>query len=189
MRNYIIPIFVFSLVFLIGCAQPPNIASPSIPSETVSGTPYCKYIIGSDFPISSPYGMRNGRPHHGIDIARYPGDESIPRGAKLRVEVLGEVVRSASHSGYGNTIDVLLANGERLRFAHLNKRNVAVGDSVSPGTVIGEIGDTGDGGVHLHYEIRIQGGADFSGAIDEHVRNPANDRHTFSIEDCRKRNR
>lgn len=42
----------------------------------------------------------------------------------------------------------------KYHFAHLNRINVSVGQRVSKGQVIGLMGKTGTGSVHLHYEVQ-----------------------------------
>ena len=47
-----------------------------------------------------------------------------------------------------------------MRYGHLSKIDVKVGQSIKIGQVIGEIGSTGRStGPHLHYETRIDGEA------------------------------
>jgi murein DD-endopeptidase MepM/ murein hydrolase activator NlpD len=57
--------------------------------------------------------------------------------------------------GYGNTVDIRHPDGSMTRYAHLHRMNVRVGQKISPGTKIGEVGSTGDStGPHLHFEYR-----------------------------------
>lgn len=98
------------------------------------------------------------RPHTGIDIGTQgrKGVDTIAVG-------FGEVIQSGWSGGYGNRITIDLGlddNGNRVSaiYAHLEKRYVGVGQKVSPGTAIGEVGDTGlSTSEHLHFEIRING--------------------------------
>jgi murein DD-endopeptidase MepM/ murein hydrolase activator NlpD len=60
--------------------------------------------------------------------------------------------------GYGNTIDVTHAHGVMTRYAHLDSFDVEQGQAVSRGDRIGGMGTTGRStGVHLHYEVRVNG--------------------------------
>lgn len=61
-------------------------------------------------------------------------------------------------TGYGCHIVVDNGGGFTTVYAHLSKRDVKVGDSVSKGSQIGLMGSTGRStGPHLHFEIRING--------------------------------
>ena len=61
--------------------------------------------------------------------------------------------------GYGNMTVIKHGNGTQTLYAHQTCLKVSVGQSVSQGQVIGEVGHTGhvegrNGGYHLHFEIR-----------------------------------
>ncbi|MFZ7131627.1 MAG: murein hydrolase activator EnvC family protein [Eubacteriales bacterium] len=114
--------------------------------------------------ISSSYGWRT-HPithlpnfHTGIDLPT-----SGRRGVSALAAGYGEVIKSTYASGYGNYVILDLgidSSGNRISavYAHLNKRYVGVGDTVTPGTPVGEVGTTGSStGIHLHFEIRING--------------------------------
>ena len=63
-------------------------------------------------------------------------------------------------SGYG--LYVQLDHGAALetRYGHMSRLNVASGQRVRKGDVIGYVGSTGRStGPHLHYEVRIAGEA------------------------------
>ncbi len=114
--------------------------------------------------ITSPYGNRihpilgYQRFHSGIDIS-----VGGRRGVNTIAVGFGEVIGSTYSGGYGNVVTIDLGlddNGNRVSavYAHLARRYVSVGDKVSPGTPIGEVGTTGmSTGIHLHFEIRING--------------------------------
>ena len=59
--------------------------------------------------------------------------------------------------GYGQLIEINHGFGYKTRYGHLSKRHVNVGDSVTRGQVIGDVGSTGvSSGSHLHYEVRFR---------------------------------
>ena len=50
------------------------------------------------------------------------------------------------------------SDGTSTLYAHMNRRNATVGQTVSQGQVIGYVGTTGSStGNHLHFEIRVNG--------------------------------
>jgi murein DD-endopeptidase MepM/ murein hydrolase activator NlpD len=63
-----------------------------------------------------------------------------------------------SGNGYGNYIVVSHGDGYRTLYAHLSEVDVGVGQTVSKGAKIGNMGNTGNvygiTGIHLHFEIR-----------------------------------
>ena len=107
--------------------------------------------------ITSTYGKRS-RPtkggstfHQGIDIG-------APTGTKVIAAAAGEVVISKySYSG-GNYIMIDHGSGIFTIYMHLSKRSCEVGQEVSQGQKIGEVGSTGiSTGPHLHFGIRKNG--------------------------------
>ncbi|MBP3039242.1 M23 family metallopeptidase [Bacillaceae bacterium Marseille-Q3522] len=101
--------------------------------------------------VSSKMGIRNGRLHKGIDIAR-PGNLTIKAADN------GTVVSAGWDGDYGNKIVINHNNGFQTVYAHLSSINVHTGQTVSKGTPIGVMGSTGDStGTHLHFEIYKNG--------------------------------
>jgi murein DD-endopeptidase MepM/ murein hydrolase activator NlpD len=101
--------------------------------------------------VSSFFGaLRGRRAHEGIDF-------SVPSGTLVTATDGGTVVASDTHYGgdrkYGNVVVIEHASGLRSLYAHLNQRDVSVGDVVSAGERIGLSGNTGKStGPHLHLE-------------------------------------
>ena len=67
----------------------------------------------------------------------------------------------------------------KYHFAHLNKINVSVGQKVNKGDIIGLMGKTGTGSVHLHFEIQkvFRGVTDYTKGLSrtkvlEYYKNP-----------------
>lgn len=59
------------------------------------------------------------------------------------------------NGGYGEYVVIAHANGTQTVYAHFSKVLVSVGQSVSQGTQIGNIGSTGNStGCHVHFEVR-----------------------------------
>lgn len=68
----------------------------------------------------------------------------------------GTVIEAGWKGGYGNMIEIDHGNGLTTRYGHLSKVDVAVGDTVTRGQLVGYVGSTGRStGPHLHYELRI----------------------------------
>lgn len=60
--------------------------------------------------------------------------------------------------GYGNRVVVDHGNGYRSLYAHLSNIYVSVGQTVSRGQVLGQMGSTGRStGIHLHLEVHFKG--------------------------------
>ncbi|TSD93497.1 peptidoglycan DD-metalloendopeptidase family protein [Gordonia rubripertincta] len=113
--------------------------------------------------ISSPYGIRDGTMHRGIDIA---GAEGTP----IYAFAEGTVADAGPASGFGNwiVIDHTTPDGKTYStvYGHMYDNGVLVrtGQRVTPGQRIGLIGNNGQSfGAHLHFEVwpgtRLNGGS------------------------------
>lgn len=108
--------------------------------------------------INSNYGYRIdpvggvlGDFHLGVDINGSTGDPVYAAQG-------GTVIRASWFSTYGNCIDIQHPSGLVTRYAHLSAYHVSVGDTVSQGQVIADIGATGNvTGPHLHFETIVNG--------------------------------
>lgn len=106
--------------------------------------------------VSSFFGASRGhRAHGGIDF-------SVPRNTPVMATNDGTVVASGmgylGDRKYGNVVVIEHEGGLRSLYAHLNKRSVNVGDSVTAGELIGLSGATGHAtGPHLHLEAYQDG--------------------------------
>jgi TP901 family phage tail tape measure protein len=110
------------------------------------------YSFPSIFRKTSSFGMRNGKPHKGVDWA-------APAGTPIPSQSAGPVIYSGSgkvgYRGYGNVVHIGSKAGLSYLYGHNTKNYVKTGDSVSKGQIIGTVGNTGDSrGNHLHFEIR-----------------------------------
>jgi murein DD-endopeptidase MepM/ murein hydrolase activator NlpD len=105
-------------------------------------------------PIVSPFGMRWGRLHAGVDIA-------VPSGTPIRAAASGTVAFTqpeASSGGYGNYTCIAHGGGISTCYAHQTSFGVSGGQHVSQGQVIGISGCTGHClGPHVHFEVRVNG--------------------------------
>jgi murein DD-endopeptidase MepM/ murein hydrolase activator NlpD len=102
-------------------------------------------------PVVSPFGMRWGRLHAGIDIA-------VPSGTPIRAADSGRVVLMGWVGGYGNYTCVQHTGSLSTCYAHQSSFATSNGASVGQGQVIGYVGCTGHCfGDHLHFETRVHG--------------------------------
>ena len=102
--------------------------------------------------ISSRYGPRRGRNHHGVDIPLKVGDSIYaPFDGRVRYS-------KDTKTGYGNLIVIRHDNGLETYFGHLSARKVEPGEWVTAGQLIALGGSTGRStGPHLHFETRYYG--------------------------------
>ena len=101
--------------------------------------------------VTSNYGKRWGRMHTGVDLG-------VSAGTPIFAVAGGTVTRAEYYGGYGNCVDIDHGNGVMTRYAHQTKFVVKAKDKVSPGQLIGYVGNTGNSyGAHLHFEIWING--------------------------------
>jgi murein DD-endopeptidase MepM/ murein hydrolase activator NlpD len=124
-----------------------------IPTHPTITKPKTKLALPLNGEVTSEFGLRNGRPHKGIDIASDKGD---PIHAALK----GEVVYSGTQRGYGNVIILEHDNYIMTVYAHNEANLVRLGETVSKEQPIATVGQTGTAsGPHLHFEYRIKGKA------------------------------
>jgi murein DD-endopeptidase MepM/ murein hydrolase activator NlpD len=102
-------------------------------------------------PVVSPFGMRWGRLHAGIDIA-------VGSGTAIHAADGGRVILMGWVGGYGNYTCIQHTGSLSTCYAHQSSFATSNGASVSQGQVIGYVGCTGHCfGDHLHFETRING--------------------------------
>jgi murein DD-endopeptidase MepM/ murein hydrolase activator NlpD len=117
-----------------------------------------KALMPSGWPVkggwvSSNFGMRadpfTGRRsmHRGVDIAS-------PLGSTIHAMGDGVVVFAGERHGYGNMVEINHGQGYSTRYAHVAKWLVRVGDRVTRGQPVANVGITGRStGPHLHFEV------------------------------------
>lgn len=101
--------------------------------------------------VSSPFGIRNGKLHKGMDIASNVG---VP----IYAAYDGIISYEGWISGYGKTIKIDHGGGLETIYAHCSTIKVKRNQRVKSGDKIGEVGSTGRStGPHVHFEIRCNG--------------------------------
>ncbi|WP_040609147.1 M23 family metallopeptidase [Pseudooceanicola batsensis] len=115
--------------------------------------------VKSSYRFTSGFGYRrdpkNGgrRMHSGVDFAG-------PVGTPLYSAGDGVVTHAGWQSGYGRIVKIQHQFGIETRYAHMSRIRVKVGQRVSRGDRIGDMGASGRvTGPHLHYEVRVGGKA------------------------------
>ena len=91
------------------------------------------------------------RPHKGVDLAD-------PTGTPVHATADGVIGKAERFSGYGLYVQIEHGGDIETRYGHMSRLNVAAGQLVHKGDVIGFVGATGRAtGPHLHYEVRVSG--------------------------------
>jgi len=115
--------------------------------------------VKGNFRWTSGFGYRKDpkgygtRMHEGTDMAGAYGTPIYATGD-------GVVTHAGWDNGYGRLVKIRHEFGIETRYAHLSQIRVEVGQRVSRGDQIGDMGNSGRStGTHLHYEVRLGGGA------------------------------
>ncbi len=109
----------------------------------------------SNYRLTASFGMAGGlwsSGHTGLDFAG-------PVGTPIVAVANGTITETGYDGAYGNRTVLTLDDGTEIWFCHQNSIGVSVGETVTGGQQIGEIGNTGNStGPHLHLEVRPGGG-------------------------------
>ncbi|WP_245921057.1 M23 family metallopeptidase [Brachybacterium timonense] len=138
----------------------PSITSPPLPEtgRVVFPLPEGTWVA------TSPFGMRV-HPITGENKLHTGADYSAPDGTPILASADGIVTHASMSGGYGGLIIIEhTIGGQKIAtaYAHLWETgfHVNVGDTVTAGQHIGDVGSAGySTGTHLHFELR-QGGSD-----------------------------
>jgi murein DD-endopeptidase MepM/ murein hydrolase activator NlpD len=104
--------------------------------------------------LTSKFGLRWGRMHHGIDIGTLT-KLGVVAAAPGKVTHTGYLTH---YAGYGKVILIAHGEGRQTLYSHLSTIRVAPGEQVDAGAWIGNAGCTGwCTGTHLHFELRVKG--------------------------------
>ena len=97
--------------------------------------------------ITSPFGMRWGKRHTGIDIG-------MPIGTDVKAADGGKGIYSGYKGGYGYCVIIDHGANVRTLYAHNSELKVKKGQKIYKGQTIAESGNSGRStGPHLHFEV------------------------------------
>ena len=104
--------------------------------------------------VGDGFGPRGDWFHTGVDFP-------APAGTAVRAARGGRVAFAGWNSGgYGQLIVIDHGSGVTSWYAHLSRLDVAAGQPVAAGSLIGRVGATGHAtGPHLHFEVRLRDAA------------------------------
>jgi murein DD-endopeptidase MepM/ murein hydrolase activator NlpD len=120
-------------------------------STAAGPAPSSGFIWPVSGPITSPFGMRWGTLHPGVDIG-------VPSGTPVHAANAGTVIWCGWMSGYGNLVMIDHHNGLVTLYGHNTSIAVSCNQEVSQGQVVSYSGCTGFcTGPHVHFEVRLHG--------------------------------
>lgn len=115
------------------------------------------YPLPGYYEVSSPFGWRihpirkTKSLHTGVDLP-------APTGTPMYAAGTGVVLMAGWYGAYGNAVIIDHGGGYTTLYGHNSKLTVSVGEKVSAGQKIAEVGSTGwSTGPHLHFEVRLNG--------------------------------
>jgi murein DD-endopeptidase MepM/ murein hydrolase activator NlpD len=117
------------------------------------------YVAPTSGRVSSCYGARWGVTHFGVDIA-------APIGTPIYAAHSGVVQRAGAATGFGQAVYIRGDDGAVTVYGHVHRYFVDVGERVSAGEEIAEVGNRGQStGPHLHFEVH-PGGQMYGGQVN-----------------------
>ncbi|MFC3175165.1 M23 family metallopeptidase [Novosphingobium bradum] len=144
---------------LVAIARPNTAAGAAIPGFAPQKVAIPSLVPVDGVKLTSDFGMRwhpvlgGRRAHKGVDLA-------APIGTPIHAAADGMVGRADWFSGYGLYVAIEHGGQIETRYGHMSRLNVAAGQMVHKGDIIGYVGTTGRStGPHLHYEVRVAGEA------------------------------
>lgn len=112
--------------------------------------------------VTSDYTLARFHPILGVWTAHRGVDSAAPTGTKIMSVADGVVEYVGPRGGYGNLVILRHQDKFLTYYAHMNAfaPNLAVGNKVAQGEIIGFVGMTGLAtGPHLHFEFHVRNGA------------------------------
>ena len=137
---------------VLGRVRPaaPVLSSGAVTTAEIATAGHGRFVWPLHGAILQPFGDHGpGQRNDGLDIAAAPGES-------VRAAASGEVVYAGSSiPGFGNLVLVKHPGGWVTAYAHLDRIEVRMRDTVSQGEEIGQAGQTGAvTQPQLHFEVR-----------------------------------
>jgi murein DD-endopeptidase MepM/ murein hydrolase activator NlpD len=114
-----------------------------------------RFLLPVEGPLSSPFGLRRffneqpRKPHSGLDLA-------AAEGTPVKAPAGGRIIDTGDFFFNGNTVFIDHGQGLVTMYCHLSRIDVAPGQAVAAGDVIGAVGKTGRvTGAHLHWSVSL----------------------------------
>lgn len=115
-------------------------------------------ILPTDGWLSSRFSQSRMHPVHNRPLPHEGIDVSAPTGTPIMAAAKGRVIRSGWVVGYGLTIEIDHGFGFSTLYGHASKLIAQVGDEVTRGEVVAQVGSTGiTTAPNLHYEVKVNG--------------------------------
>ncbi|MFG1654104.1 M23 family metallopeptidase [Micromonospora sp. NPDC049275] len=133
-------------------ARADNAERPSRDSRTkVAAEPEVWMLPLQGYDFNSPYGVRWGKLHTGVDLV-------VPEGTPYVAVHDGLVTKAGWFGGYGYAVIVQHSDGSEAIYGHSSALSVKEGQQVKAGDQLGLVGQTGHAyGTHLHLELHVKG--------------------------------
>jgi murein DD-endopeptidase MepM/ murein hydrolase activator NlpD len=128
--------------------------------DSVSDVKYWTDPLVAPLPgcVLSPFGV--ARLHNGKPTGEFHGgiDQRAAAGTPIHAVAAGIVKIVQPFNVLGGTVAIDHGQGLETMYLHMSKLNVALGDHVKKGDVIGYVGSTGRAnGPHLHWVVYVNG--------------------------------
>ena len=128
-----------------------GVPTTSVTPQTGTTANGSKVVMPTEGRFTSGYGSRWGSFHEGIDIANGIG-------TPILAVMDGTVINAGPARGFGKWVRVRHDDGSISVYGHIHSYNVSVGERVTAGQQIAEMGNEGHStGPHLHFEIMPNG--------------------------------
>jgi murein DD-endopeptidase MepM/ murein hydrolase activator NlpD len=124
--------------------------TPARSSRSDPRIPLHLWVRPNAGPLTSPFGMRWGRLHAGLDLAG-------PYGSPILAATDGCITYAGPETGYGEVMKITDWDGTETWYGHMSVF-VQRSGCVKAGEVIARVGAAGDAtGAHLHFEVHVGG--------------------------------